>query len=134
MAIRLALGAKRSRVIRQLLTESLLLGLFGGMLGILIAYASVGPLIRLIPETASFVGIGNIRVDRSVLIFSFLVSILTSILFGLAPAIQGSREELRENLSEGGRGSVASAKGGHLRGLLVMSEVVLALVLLIGPG
>jgi putative ABC transport system permease protein len=134
MAIRLALGAKRSRVIRQLLTESLLLGLSGGALGVLLAYSSIGPLIRLIPETVSFVGIGNIRVDRSALAFSFLVSIVTSILFGLAPAIEGSRADLGKNLSEGGRGSTAGARGGRLRGLLVVSEVVLALVLLIGAG
>jgi putative ABC transport system permease protein len=138
IAVRAALGSGRARIIRQMLTESLLLGAAGGVLGVLFAYWSTKPLAGLVPEMAAYAGayagVGNIQVDRSVLGFSLLVSVVTSILFGLVPALQASRLDMSAALNEGGRGSSAGPSSGRLRRLLVVSEVTLALVLLIAAG
>ncbi len=130
MAIRAALGAGRSRVIRQLLTESVLLAIVGGALGLLIA--SWGTQVILATVPGGLPRMENIGIDGWVLAFTLVVSLVPGIVFGLAPAIQVSHLDLQATLKEGGRGSTA----GHqrLRALLVVSEIAASLVLLIGAG
>ncbi len=131
IAIRAALGANRTRIIRQLLVESVTLSLGGGVLGWLFAYWGLD-LLRYVAADhlprAQEVGL-----DARVLGFTLLVSALTGIVFGLAPAWQAARLDMNERLKEGGRGA-ASERRNHTRGLLVISEVALSLVLLIGAG
>ena len=129
--VRAAVGAGRSRIARQLLTESVLLSLIGGLLGLLLAFV-VTRLLRLIgPDTLP--RLGEIRVDGRVLAFTFFVAVLTGIVFGLAPALRASRVDLNGVLKDGGRSSVG--KGHHrLRSLFVVVQVALSLVLLIGAG
>jgi putative ABC transport system permease protein len=130
IAIRTALGASRWRVIRQLLTESILLALVGGGIGLLLAVWGVDLLLALAPEDLPRVNNGAL--DARVLGFTILITLLTGIVFGLVPALQSSRPNLNETLKEGGRGTT----GGHhrVRGALVVTEVALALMLLIGAG
>ena len=132
VAVRLALGAPRRRLIRQMLTESLLIALIGGGLGAVLAEGGVRALVALLP--AGFPRAHEIHVNTWVFAFTFLVSILTGILFGLAPALQASRTDPKRGLYEGGRTSTGSARQGRLRNALVVSEVSLACVLLIGAG
>jgi putative ABC transport system permease protein len=131
IALRLALGASRWRVARQLLTECLLLSVGGGALGILLATWGVNLLIRLEPDSLS--RLDDVSVDWQALGFTFLVTVIVAVLFGLAPALQSARARLSEALKEGGRSS-ASGLAGKLRGSLVATEVALALILLIGAG
>jgi putative ABC transport system permease protein len=130
IAIRSALGASRGRVARQLLTESVLLALVGGVVGVLLAQLGIGSLLALAPEDVPRVK--DVTLDASVLGFTLLVTLLTGVIFGLVPALQSSRVNLNETLKEGGRGTT----GGHhrVRAGLVVTEVALALVLLIGAG
>jgi predicted permease len=130
MAIRTALGAGRWRVVRQLLTESVLLSAVSGALGLLLAVWGLALLRRLNPSNIP--RLASIGVDGRVLAFTTAVAVLTGILFGLAPALRSSRVTLSETLKEGGRSLV----GGHhrLRNLLVVAEIALSLVLLIGAG
>jgi putative ABC transport system permease protein len=132
IAIKMALGATRARLARQLLTESMLLALIGGAFGILLALWSTDVLVSLSP--ANLPRVKEVGVDRYVLGFTLLISILTGALFGLAPALQASKPDLNETLKEGSRGSSENLGRGSLRRLLVVSEVALALVLLIGAG
>jgi putative ABC transport system permease protein len=132
IAIRTALGATRSRVVRQLLTESLLLSLGGGLLGLLLAVWGVPALVALSPDNLPRVD--AISLDISVLYFTLATSLLTGLVFGLAPAIQSSRLDLNESLKEGGRSSTEGMRRNRIRRLLVVAEVALALVLLIGGG
>jgi putative ABC transport system permease protein len=135
VAIRSALGATRWRVMRQLLTESLLLSLAGGVAGILIAYLAVPAIIAVMPENQlnAMPFLKSLSIDGRILAFSFALSALTGLLFGLAPALQSSRLDLNGILKEGGRNSAAGV-GHRLRSAFVISEIALAVVLLIGAG
>lgn len=132
IAIRTALGARRSRLIRQLLTETILLGLLGGALGLLLAYGvfHLAPLV--IPP--GFPHENWIGLNRQVLEFTVLIAILTGIIFGLAPALQFSKPDLNESLKEGGRGSTTGRQSRLTRDVLAVVEVALSLVLIIGAG
>jgi putative ABC transport system permease protein len=132
IAVRTALGASRGRVIRQMITESMMLALAGGSIGLLVAMWGIEGLLALgpsiLPKTQT------INVDLYVLLFTLGVSIGTGLLFGLAPALQTSKLDLNSALKEGGRGSTEGGNQGRLRRLLVVTEIALAMVLLIGGG
>ncbi len=130
ISVRVALGANRSRIIRQLLTESLLLALIGAALGILVALWGTNFIANQLPE--GIPRLAEASVDMRVLGFTLGVSLITGLLFGLAPALQASRLNLTESLKEGDRGS--SGGRGRLRSVLVVSEVALTLTLLVGAG
>lgn len=131
-AIRAALGASRLRIVRQLFTESLLLGLVGGGVGLLFAFLGSDLLIALIP--GNLPRVNEIEMDSQVLGYTFIVSLLTALIFGLAPALHASRPDLNKSLNEGGRSSTEGTSRRRFRSFLVVSEVALALVLLIGAG
>ena len=130
IAIRTALGASRTRIIRQLLTESMLLSFAGGALGLLLAQAGVKLIVAISPD--SIPRATEIGLDLRVVGFTLAVSVLTGVIFGLAPALQGSKPDLNETLKDAGRGS--TGRRHILRSALVVSEVALAMVLLIGAG
>lgn len=131
IAVRAAVGAGRLRIIRQLLTESVLLSVLGGLLGLLLAIVAVRALQMFAANTLPRVG--EIRVDARVLAFTFFLSLVTGIVFGLAPALRASRVDLNGVLKEGGRSSAGSSHY-RVRNLFVVIEVALSLVLLIGAG
>ncbi|MCA1627989.1 MAG: ABC transporter permease [Acidobacteria bacterium] len=131
LAVRAALGASRWRVFRQLLTESLLLGVTGGVLGLLLALWGLDLLLAAIPVDLPFWMKFNL--DWRVLGFAAGMSLLTSLIFGVAPALQAARIDLNETLKEGGRGG-AGASRHRLRRALVIAEVALSLILLISAG
>ena len=132
IAVRVALGAGRARIFRQLLTESVLLGICAGLGGLLLAYWGVAAIKTLASDQLPHVNF--IHVDGWVLAFTFALSIFAGILFGLAPAWQSSEIDLNDVLRESGRGSTGSAKRRWTRNVLVVVEVALAVVLLIGSG
>jgi putative ABC transport system permease protein len=132
MAIRVALGANLKRMLRQLLTESVLLSVLGGTAGVLLAIWALD-LVRVIGGQ-TVPRLREVNLDLSVLAMTFGVSVLTGILFGLVPALVSAKPELTEALNEGGRGSTAGAHRSRLRNSLIVAETVLALVLLIGAG
>jgi len=132
IAIRRALGASRLRLARQFLTESVMLAIIGGGLGLLLALWGTS-LVESIGSKVTPL-LASIKIDSRVLGFTFVVAILTGLVFGLAPALQSANPDLNETLKEGGRSSGASASRNRLRSALVMGEVAMALVLLISAG
>ncbi|HEY0320071.1 MAG TPA: ABC transporter permease [Pyrinomonadaceae bacterium] len=131
-ALRAALGASRARIIRQLLTDSLLLAVIGGTLGLLLAWWGVGWLRVIGPDTIP--RLREVMIDGRVLAFTGVATLLTGIAFGLLPALQASRPDLNEALKEGSRGATASTGSSRTRSLLVVSEVAIAVLLLTGTG
>jgi putative ABC transport system permease protein len=131
IAVRTALGAARARIVRQMLTESALLAVGGGLLGILLADWCFNFLKNLIPQDLSQTV--SLALDPGVLAFAVAISLASSFLFGMAPALQVSRIDLNSVLKEGGRGSPGPRRGS-MRNLLVIGEVALALILLVGSG
>ena len=131
VAVRVALGAARGRIVRQLLTESVLLSALGGALGIAVAYAGVRALILAAP--VKLPRLEQTGLDPTALGFALVISLLTGILFGLAPAVAASRVGVHDAMKDGGR-TAAGARGSYLREGLVLADVALALVLLAGAG
>jgi predicted permease len=132
MAIRVALGASLKRMLRQLLTESVLVSILGGTAGVLLAIWAIDLLRMIGAQTVP--RLREVNLDLSVLAMTFGVAVATGILFGLVPAVVSAKPELTEALKEGGRGSTGGAHRNRLRNALIVAETVLALVLLIGAG
>jgi len=132
IAIRSALGAGRSRIVRQVLTESVFLSAVGGALDLVAAIWCVSVLPRLAPGDVP--RLSSVRVDAAVLLFTFAVAVATGILFGLAPALNASRSSLAERLKESGRGSTGGAKARRFRHGLVAAEVAFSVVVMMGAG
>ena len=132
IAVRTALGAGRKRIVAQLLTESVMLGLAAGVIGMGLAWAGIRGLVSLFPE-----GVPRaeaMQLDLRVLAFGFVVTLFAGIISGLAPALQSSRSDLRESLQEGGRGAAISRHGGRIRNIFVTAQVSFAMVLLVASG
>jgi len=136
IAVRLALGASRWRLVRQLLAESLLLALAGGVIGLLLSAWAVVLMRGAFPEDYAKLipGSNHFGINRTVLLFTLMISMLTSVVFGLIPALQASKPNLNETLKEGVKGASSASSRQRLRGALVVAEVALSLVLLIGAG
>ena len=136
IAVRTAIGATRFRIVRQLLTESVLLSLAGGVLGVLFAFWSMHWIHVLGPKSVP--RIEDIGIDRTALLFTFLISLASGVLFGLAPALRISRLDLSATLKDASRGSAGTSavwgRGNSLRRLLVIAELALCVMLLIGAG
>jgi putative ABC transport system permease protein len=135
IAIRMALGAGRGAVLRQFLIESLMLASVGGALGILLSVWGVSLMLLAIPQSqlAAMPYLSSVKVDPAVLAFTFVVAVVTGVLFGLAPGLQLTRADVNHSLKEQSRGSAGMATS-RLRDLLVVGEIALALVLLVGAG
>jgi len=132
VALRAALGARRGRIIRQFLTESILLGGLGGVAGLVLAVGATRALIAMSP--ANIPRVQTVSIDFRAALFLFSATILTSVGFGLAPALQASAVNVNDTLKEGGRGASEGFRRSRLRSLLVVSEFALALMLLVGAG
>jgi putative ABC transport system permease protein len=135
IAIRVALGASRGRLVRQFLTESLLLALIGGALGVVLAHWGVAALVAGIPDFQlnSMPYLRDLKIDSSIVLFTFGLSLVTGIIFGLIPALQASNPQLHATIKEGGQSSVGIGRR-RLRSTIVVAEIALALVLLVGAG
>ncbi len=132
-ALRTALGASRGRVVRQFLTEAIVLGLAGGIVGLGLAWLGIRALVPMLPADIPSVMQGRIGMDMSALLFTFAAAGLAGLLFGVAPALRAAKPDLTTELKEGSRGSVGKGRQ-RLRSGLVIGEVALSLVLLIGAG
>ena len=132
IAVRTALGATRERLLRQLLTESVIVSLAGGVVGLLLAYLGVRALVAM--DIGNLPRSDEIAIDGTVMVFTLIVSVLAGVLFGLAPAIHTATPNLQGALKEGGRGATADRGSHALRRSLVVTEVALALTLLTGAG
>jgi len=132
IALRLALGADRARLTKQLLVESVMLSTLGGIVGLLLAYAGLRILTRFIPPDVAHAEM--ISIDGRVMVFTLIVAVVTGLIFGLAPASQAARSNINDTLKEGGRDSGAGPRGKRLRSALVIAEVAVSFVLLIGAG
>jgi predicted permease len=131
IAVRLSLGASRTRLIRQLLTESMLLSSIAGLLGVAMAYSTMGVIMAFVPPIDMPFDLG-LRMDAMTLMFAVIVSMLTGIVFGLAPALQASSAETVHALKEEGRSGSGGRTTGRLRNTLVVAQVAVCLVLLVG--
>ncbi len=134
LVVRAAMGAGRLRLVRQLLTESALLGLAGGGVGLLFAYWGMKGLVVLVRSTFSVASLDAVSIDGVVLAFTLGISLVVGLLAGLAPALGASRLDLNDRLKEGSRGLSGNRRRSRIRGTLVVAEIALALVLLIGAG
>jgi len=132
MAVRAAMGASAGRMVRQMLTESLLLAFVGGIAGLTTAVITLKAVLRFVP--ANLPRLGEVNIDWRVLGFALLISLATGLLFGLAPALQSSKAGLAGTMREGSRGSGYSAKAGRMRDALMVSQLAFAVVLMIGAG
>jgi predicted permease len=132
MAVRAAMGASGGRMIRQMLTESLLLAFIGGIAGLTTAVITLRAVLRFVP--ANLPRLGEVNIDWRVLGFALLISLATGLLFGLAPAIHSSKAGLASTMREGSRGSGYSAKAGRMRDALMVSQLAFAVVLMVGAG
>jgi putative ABC transport system permease protein len=132
IAVRAAMGASRGRIVRQLLTESVLLATMGGGAGLLLAWLGASALVKLSPpELGDF---QQVEISLPVLGFTFAIAVLTGVIFGLVPALEASNIKLNDTLKEAGRSLAGASRGLRLRNALVVAEVALALVLLVGAG
>ena len=132
IALRMAFGASRGRIMRQLLTESFVLAFLGGALGLGLAFAGIRLIGRLIPQDA-LMG-ATVGLNGAVLLFTACVVVFAALVFGMAPALQWAKRDVQEDLKEGGRAASAGAAQNRLRGILAVTEIALALVLLAGAG
>jgi putative ABC transport system permease protein len=136
LAVRLALGAQRSRIVRQLLTESVLISLAGAVIGSLLAVWGLAGITASVPvEVREIIpGFGMLHLDAQALAVTLLVAVASGVLFGLAPAFAAARVDIQGSLKEGARGEVGAAHSGRMRNALVVSEVALSLMLLVGAA
>src|SRR5438876_8375256 len=132
IGVRVALGVGRARIVRQLLTESLILATAGGALGLMTAWQGTDLLVALSPP--ELLGPSNVKMNAAVLFFTLGVSLLTGIIFGMVPAFEATRVDLHDSLKEGGKNVGGGARSHRLRGAFVATEIALALILLIGAG
>ena len=132
IAVRTAMGASRGRIMRQLLTESVILAIAGGVLGIILAYVALGTLVSMAPPTLPRVQ--ETVMDRTVLAFAVALSLLTGVAFGILPAFQVSKTGLGDSLKDATRGSSGGSERHRVRRLLVVSEIALTIIVLVGAG
>ncbi len=131
--MRAALGAGRARLVRLLLVESLVLAFSGAALGVLIAWGGLKLIVAALPQNV-IPAESVIELNAPVLAFTFVVSILTALIFGLAPAMQATRRDLNDPLRDSGKGVIGGFRSGRMRDTVVVMEVALSLTLLIGAG
>ena len=133
IAIRVSIGAPARRILRQLLTESVVLALSGGLLGVLLAYRSVPAIVSLMPQY-SVPHEADIHVNGQVVLLTFAISVVTGILFGMAPALQLAGTDVSQTMQSGSRGSSEGGRSGKIRSALIVAEVALTIVLLTGAS